>query len=131
MRKRSLIRKVATLARDFHKKGFNHQDFYLGHLFIRPGDNRIFIVDLQRMHCRKSTGRRDMIKDLAQITYSAKNLNILSRTDFMRFAHVYFGKDKLNSDNRRLIQKIMAKVRKIAHHDAKLQLRKRHQKNYM
>ena len=128
MRKRNLIKKIAVLARDFHKKGFNHQDFYLGHLFIRPADNTIFIVDLQRMHCSKSTGRRYIIKDLAQIAYSAESVNIFSRTDFIRFAHVYFERDKLNGQHKRLIRKIMAKVRRIARHDAKLQMRKGLQK---
>jgi hypothetical protein len=123
-RKRNLIRKLAILARDFHQEGFNHQDFYFGHLFIRPADNRIFIVDLQRMHCSKSIGRGDMIKDLAQITYSAMSLGIFSRTDFMRFAHVYFEMDKLNGHHKKLIRKILAKARRIARHDAKLQMRK-------
>ncbi len=122
--KRSLINKLATLARDFHNKGLNHQDFYLGHLLIRQADEKIFIVDLQRIHRSRTISTRDRIKDLAQLCYSAGRLGILSRTDFIRFAHSYFGKDNLNGYEKGLIKKIIAKAKRIARHDAKL-LRRR------
>jgi heptose I phosphotransferase len=127
--KRFLIRKIAALARDFHDKGLNHQDFYLGHLFIKPSDQTIFIVDLQRVHRRESIRSHDLIKDLAQIAYSAQSLNIFPGTDFMRFACVYFKRSKLNRDDKKLIRKIIAKEKRISRHDAKLQGRKKEGKN--
>jgi predicted Ser/Thr protein kinase len=54
-KKRELIKRVAILARDFHRNGLNHQDFYLGHLFIRQGDGEIFIIDIQRVHQRQKS----------------------------------------------------------------------------
>lgn len=122
--KRALIKKLAALARDLHNNGLNHQDFYLGHLFIRSEDDTIFIVDLQRMHRRELILRHDMIKDIAQIAYSAAGLGIFDRTDFMRFAHSYFGRNKLTKYDKKLFKKIMAKVKRIARHDARLQRRK-------
>lgn len=123
--KRILIKRLAALARDFHSKGLNHQDFYLGHLFIRSKDNTIFIIDLQRVHRGKIIRMRDRIKDLAQIAYSAKSSSIFTRTDFIRFACSYFERNKLNRDDKRLVKKINVKAEKISRHDAKLQLRKK------
>lgn len=122
--KRELIKKIATLARDLHTKGLNHQDFYLGHLFIRPRDSKIFIIDIQRMHYKKSIRSHDMIKDLAQLGYSAQRLGIFTKTDSVRFAHSYLDKDKLTSDDKRVIDEIIKKVKKIAKHDAKIQRKK-------
>lgn len=124
-KKRLLIRKIAALARDFHDKGFNHQDFYLGHLFIRPPDETIFIIDLQRAHRRKGIRSHDVIKDLAQIAYSAQSLNIFPRADFMRFACSYFKRNRLNREDKKLIRKIISKAKRISRHDAKLQERKK------
>lgn len=124
MRKREIIRGISLLAKKFHAKGFNHQDFYLGHLFIRPSDGEIFILDLQRMHFNKSISRHDMIKDLAQICYSAQSMNIFTRTDLMRFIHSYLEKDKLADYDKKLIRKILTKVKAIARHDANIKKRR-------
>ncbi|HJX01832.1 MAG TPA: lipopolysaccharide kinase InaA family protein [Candidatus Humimicrobiaceae bacterium] len=120
--KRELIKRIATLARDLHTKGLNHQDFYLGHLFIRH--NKIFIIDIQRMHYKKSIRGHDVIKDLAQLAYSAKRSGIFTKTDFMRFAHSYLDRDKLTNEDKRMGDKIMKKLKKIARHDAKIQRKK-------
>lgn len=127
-RKRKIIRNVALLAKKIHEKGFNHQDFYLGHLFIRPSDDALFILDLQRMHLNTSISRHDRVKDLAQIGYSARSLNIFTRTDFMRFALFYFETDTLGIVEKKTVRKIISKVERIARHDAKLQTRKKDSK---
>lgn len=126
IRKRELITSLAMLARDFHGKGLNHQDFYLGHLFMRPADGRIFIIDVQRMHRRSALRRRDRVKDLAQLYYSARCARVFTKADVVRFAHRYLGKDKLTASDRALIKDVMAKALRIARHDANLQ-RRRHQ----
>lgn len=125
IRKREIIKSLAMLANDLHGNGLNHQDFYLGHLFIRPDDGDLFIIDVQRMHRRKSIRRRDRIKDLAQLCYSAHCSKVFTNADFMRFVHCYLGRDKLTASDRTLIKDIMSKVKRIARHDAKLQRRKR------
>ncbi|MGH7833604.1 MAG: glycosyltransferase, partial [Candidatus Binatia bacterium] len=47
--KRTLIRKIAGFTRQLHWAGFNHRDFYLNHLFVRPADEDLKIIDLQRV----------------------------------------------------------------------------------
>lgn len=123
--KRALIKRLAELARTFHGTGLNHQDFYLGHIFFRPKDNTLFLIDLQRMHQRNLTRRHDLIKDLAQLAYSARRSGIFTHTDFMRFALFYFDRDTLSKDDKKTIRKIISKVEKIARHDANLQMRKK------
>jgi hypothetical protein len=123
-KKREFIRKLGAFTREFHGKRLNHQDFYLGHLFYRPAENRIFIVDVQRMHHNKSIRMHDMIKDLAQLSYSAQESGIFTKTDFMRFIHVYLDRNSLTHNDKKTIKKIIAKVRKIARHDSKLKKRK-------
>jgi heptose I phosphotransferase len=123
--KRAYIKKLAVLARDLHNNGLNHQDFYLGHVLIRQGEDKFFIIDVQRMHKNRTISLHDKIKDLAQLAYSAAGLGVFTKTDLLRFFHVYTGSDKLTPDNKKLARSIMLKTRKISKHDAKLQLRKK------
>lgn len=123
--KRAYIKKLAVLARDLHINGLNHQDFYLGHILVRQKEDKFFIIDVQRMHKHRTISLHDRIKDLAQLTYSAKGLGIFTKTDLLRFFHVYIGSDKLTPDNKKLAKSIMVKAKKISIHDANLQLRKK------
>lgn len=123
--KRSLIRKIAAFVRDFHGKGLNHQDLYLGHLFYRQSDKSIFMTDIQRVHQRSSIRTLDRIKDLAQLCYSAISTNVLTRTDLMRFAYEYFQAKKLGKDEKRLIRSILWKMGQIARHDRKIRAERR------
>jgi heptose I phosphotransferase len=119
-KKRGLIKRLALLAKDFHNKGFNHQDFYLGHFFITPETGELFLVDLQRVHKRKAIRKTDRIKDLAQLTFSAQNTENFTWTDLVRFAHTYLGKEKFDDSDKRMIRRIFKKSEKIARHTEKL-----------
>lgn len=123
--KRAYIKKLAVLTRDLHNNGLNHQDFYLGHILLRQEENKFFIIDVQRMHKNTTISLHDKVKDLAQLTYSATGLGVFTKTDLMRFFHVYTGCDKLTPDDKKLAKHIMLKTKKISRHDAKIQLRKR------
>ena len=123
--KRDLIRRLALFAGEFHKKGLNHQDFYLGHLLLRPADGVISIIDLQRVHRRDRVSRHNRVKDLGQLCYSAGKTGVLTRTDLMRFIRSYLGRDKITGEDKKLIRRVLAKTAKIARHDAKLILRRK------
>lgn len=118
--KRDLIRRIAVLAKEFHGKGLNHQDFYLGHLFLRPRDGALSIIDLQRVHRREKLSTTDRVKDLGQLCYSAKRTSVLTRTDLMRFIRTYLGRDRITGHDKKLIRRILSKCSRIARHDAKL-----------
>ncbi|MBI5632854.1 MAG: hypothetical protein HZA15_05185 [Nitrospirae bacterium] len=126
--KRAYIEKLAVLSRDLHNNGLNHQDFYLGHILVRQEDDKLFIIDVQRMHKNRAISPHDRIKDLAQLTYSAGGLGIFTKTDLLRFFHAYAGSVTLTLGFKKLAKSILLKVKKIARHDANLQRRKkRHQ----
>ncbi len=122
--KRAYIKKLALLARKLHNNGLNHQDFYLGHILVRQKDNKLFIIDVQRMHKNRTISLHDRIKDLAQLTYSATGLGIFTKTDLLRFFHLYTGSGTLTPDNKKLARSILLKAKKISKHDANLQRRK-------
>jgi len=118
-----LLVKLAGLAKDFHDKGFNHQDFYLVHFFLRLETDEIFIMDLQRVHRRQAPSTRWVVKDLGQFVFSALQTGKYTRDDLLVFWHEYFGRDKLTGGEKKMLDSIMSKAARIARHDEKLQKR--------
>ncbi len=121
---RRLIAKMARLARRLHGAGMNHQDFYLNHFFL-DGGGRLYLLDLQRVQRRRKVPRHSVIKDLAQLHYSADHYAVGSRTDRMRFFLTYLDVTALGAEEKRLARLIVKKVRRIARHDVKLLARRR------
>lgn len=106
-----LIRGVASVARRLHAAGYNHRDLYCGHFFIKedsPGQFDVKLIDLQRVQQRRWFRRRWIVKDLAQLAWSAVREHI-SRTHRMAFLHHYLGVDKLRPRDKRLVRSVLAK----------------------
>ncbi|HEX5138830.1 MAG TPA: lipopolysaccharide kinase InaA family protein [Planctomycetota bacterium] len=96
---------VADLARRLHACGLVHRDLYLCHLFARPGDYDLTLIDLARL--RRSTSRRRRVKDLAALLSSATGL--VSRTCLWRGLLRYGG-------DRKLARRVVRKAARIARH---------------
>jgi len=112
---RTLIDEVAMVAQRFHALGYNHRDFYCCHFFIResrPGVFEVNLIDLQRVEHRRHLRRRWLVKDLAQLSYSAPGEQI-SRTDQMAFIKRYLGVTKLRPSDKRFIRAVLAKRRRM------------------
>ncbi|MBI1904083.1 MAG: hypothetical protein HYS13_23525 [Planctomycetia bacterium] len=108
-----LIREVADVAAKLHKLGYNHRDLYCCHFFIleeEPGQFKVNLIDLQRIEHRKHFRSRWLVKDLAQLSYSAPR-NRISCTHRMRFIKHYLGVRKLRPEDKRFIRRILAKQR--------------------
>jgi len=106
-----LIRQVARLARKFHAAGYNHRDLYCCHFFVKepsPGRFQIRLIDLQRVQHRRRFRRRWLVKDLAQLAYSAPRERIRC-THKMAFMRHYFGVRKLLPHHKRLVREVLAK----------------------
>ena len=106
-----LIRQVADVARRFHAAGFNHRDLYCCHFFIREperGRFEIRMIDLQRVQHRRRFRRRWLVKDLAQLAWSApwEQIPCTHRVAFMRH---YLGVRRLSVRDKRLIRQVWAK----------------------
>lgn len=88
--KQSLIREVARIARTLHAHGINHRDFYLCH-FLRGDDTSLYLIDLHRAQIRHRTPLRWIIKDLAGLYFSSKDIGLTYR-DILRFMREYRNK---------------------------------------
>ncbi|MBI5191814.1 MAG: hypothetical protein HZA08_00035 [Nitrospirae bacterium] len=123
--KRALIKEVAEIARTMHGAGFNHRDFYCCHIFIKPEDGKRQwrVLDLQRVDRRRWFRKRWIIKDLAALNYSAP-VNIISKTDRLRFLINYFGSKEDVRHQMSLISDVVRKTDRIREHDVKLKKRK-------
>lgn len=106
-----LIRQVASISSRFHRAGYNHRDLYCCHFFVKeisPGRFDVKLIDLQRVQHRRRFRRRWLVKDLAQLAYSAPRDQI-SCTQKMAFIKHYLGVRKLRPADRRLIREVLAK----------------------
>jgi heptose I phosphotransferase len=115
--RREVLTDVADLARRMHHAGLHHQDFYLGHL-LRPDDDSgpIHLIDLGRVQTHRPwTARRWIVKDLAQLNYSAKTA---TATERLRFLRTYLGRP-LSTADRSLVTRILRKTERIARHSRK------------
>lgn len=106
-----LIRDVATVAAKFHACGYNHRDLYCCHFFIReasPGKFEVRLIDLQRVERRRYFRHRWIVKDLAQLAYSAPRERISCRQQ-LAFMKRYLGVQKLRDADKKLIRQVLAK----------------------
>lgn len=119
--RRQMIAQVATVARGMHASRLHHQDFYLGHLMQpeQPSERQpepLYVIDLGRVRRHRSLfARRWIVKDLAQLNYSAKTAR---RTERLRFLKEYLGRPLVRSDLP-LVRGILSKSARIAKHTAK------------
>ncbi|MGE0607921.1 MAG: lipopolysaccharide kinase InaA family protein [Pirellulales bacterium] len=108
-----LLRDVAAVAARFHQLGYNHRDLYCCHFFIKepqPGEFKVNLIDLQRVEHRPRFRWRWLVKDLAQLSYSAPRDRI-SCTQKMAFIKRYLGVKKLRPRDKKLIRRVLAKQR--------------------
>ena len=118
-RKLALIKQAAILAGRMHAAGFAHQDFYLVHMFVRPEENdKIYLIDLQRLIMQKKLSRRWRVKDLGQLLFSARpEATAMDVKRFWKYYCDFAGKALYR--NKSLIGSIVSKADKITARDAR------------
>lgn len=88
----ALIKEVARMTRIFHENGLNHRDCYICHYLWDTTSSmdapRIYLIDLHRAQLRAKTPLRWVIKDLAGLYFSSKDIGLTSR-DLLRFIREY------------------------------------------
>jgi len=99
--KKSIITKVAEIARILHENGMNHRDFYICHFLldlssgIDRGDKKnpvLHLIDLHRVQFRRKTPLRWKVKDIAALYFSSMDIGLTNR-DLLRFIRVYRNTD--------------------------------------
>jgi len=119
----TLLPSLVEIAARFHALGFSHQDFYLCHLFW--DGKRIFIIDLQRVRRSRKIKPYWVIKDLAELFYSARRVLGPQSSAFEEaFLKAYLRYHPWLSEEKCLI-KLKKKIAKIAAHDAKLKAKRK------
>lgn len=120
--RRSLVKRIARMTRTMHDAGLHHQDYYLGHLLLPNGaaagdvpPDRVYVIDLGRVRKQQPLAKRWIVKDLAQLNYSARDVR---PTDRIRFLREYLGR-KIVTTDRGLIASIESKTAAIARHSQK------------
>lgn len=91
-----LLKEVARISRILHTHGMNHRDFYLCHFLlsldeVERGFLKLFLIDLHRAQIRHRTPKRWIIKDLAGLYFSSRDIGLKER-DIWRFIKWYRGK---------------------------------------
>src|SRR3990167_73207 len=94
--KQQLITEVARIARTLHESGMNHRDFYICHFLLDRQKTQqdkplLYLIDLHRAQMRRDTPIRWMIKDLAGLYFSSKDIGLTKR-DLLRFMQKYRNK---------------------------------------
>lgn len=117
--KRDLLRLFAETVRGMHRAGVNHRDCYLCHFLWQRKTGRLFIIDLHRSQIRDKVPERWLIKDLASLYFSARELPV-PRTYFFRFLKIYLPGEDLRRVLDKLTPVIRARVKKMAHHHKNL-----------
>jgi len=108
---RRLIGMLAALVARLHRAGYNHRDLYCCHFFLRepaPGQFELRLIDLQRVQHRRWFRWRWLVKDLAQLGWSATREGI-SYTQQMAFLRAYLGVKRLRPCDKRLIRAVLGK----------------------
>jgi UDP-glucose:(heptosyl)LPS alpha-1,3-glucosyltransferase len=86
--KRQLIEEVARIAQVLHVHGMNHRDFYICHFLLDVNQMKLSLIDLHRAQIRRCTPKRWIIKDLAGLYFSSKDIGLTKR-DIYRFMKRY------------------------------------------
>jgi heptose I phosphotransferase len=95
--KRTLIQRIADIARRVHGAGMNHRDFYLCHFLVCDRDWKTWnsaqavdltLIDLHRVQMRACVPERWLVKDLGGLLFSALDAG-LTRRDLLRFIAAY------------------------------------------
>lgn len=95
--KRGLIRELARLSRELHRRKVFHKDLYFCHFYIAeahtrtvPNEwvNRVVMIDLHRLAKHTVTAPWWQVKDLAQLLYSSDVPGVTAR-DRVRFWKLY------------------------------------------
>ncbi len=94
--KKNLIKEIALIARVLHTHGMNHRDFYICHFLLDVSNLinsniKLYLIDLHRAQLRKYTPQRWVIKDLAGLYFSSKEVGLTKR-DILRFIIEYHNK---------------------------------------
>jgi tRNA A-37 threonylcarbamoyl transferase component Bud32 len=109
-KKAELIKEVALAVKHMHAHGFEHHDLFLRNMMVSGQDMaKLYIMDAPRAYIWPAfIMRQRRAFDLA--TLDAAATQVFSRSQRMRFMHIYLGRKRLTKDDKRLIRRVMQRA---------------------
>ena len=107
--KANLFKKLASLMQVMHKNGFQHNCFYLKHIFARPlqgGDVELRVIDLEKVK-KPLVKNRARFRDLYTLFRHSDRWGV---KDKIRFYKQYQQEEKLSKKSKKLWLKIADKI---------------------
>jgi len=113
----TVVRGLALFVSAFHQTGLCHRDLYLCHIFaeldpVGAVAPCFTLIDLARAHRPRWRRLRWIIKDLAQLDFSARQVGA-TRTDRLRFLITYLGLEPSSPRVRFYARRIVRKSERI------------------
>ena len=109
-KKAELIKEVALAVKHMHAHGFEHHDLFLRNMMVSGQDmSRLYIMDAPRAYIWPAFIMRNRRAfDLA--TLDAAAAQVFSRSQRMRFMHIYLGHKRLTADDKQLVRHVMRRA---------------------
>jgi tRNA A-37 threonylcarbamoyl transferase component Bud32 len=106
-KKAELIHEVAMAVRRMHDHGFEHHDLFFRNMMVSGQDmSKLYMMDAPRAYvwpaCMMQKRRA---VDLA--TLDAAATEVFTRSQRMRFMHIYLGHDQLTDKDKQLIRQVL------------------------
>lgn len=109
-KKAELIHEVATAVRRMHEHGFEHHDLFLRNMMVSGQDmSKLYMMDAPRGYCwPQIIMRKRRIVDLA--TLDAAATVVFTRSQRLRFMHIYLGCDRLTDSDKQLVRQVLKRT---------------------
>ncbi len=112
-----LARRLGRFVAAFHSTGLCHRDLYLCHIFLQLDPHngaapRFGLIDLARVHRPWMRRMRWLLKDLAQLDSSARQIGA-TRTDRLRTLLAYLGLQRRSRRTRWYVRRIQSRSDRI------------------
>jgi len=110
-KKAELIHEVARSVRRMHDHGFEHHDLFLRNMMISGQDmSKLYLMDAPRAYTWPAfIMRKRRAVDLA--TLDAAATQVFTRSQRMRFMHIYLEHDRLTDQDKQLIRQVLERAR--------------------
>ena len=102
-----LIQEVAQTVRQMHDHGFEHHDLFLRNMMVSEQKmSKLYVMDAPRGYFwPQLIMRKRRAFDLA--TLDAAATQSFTRSQRMRFMHLYLGRDRLTEQDKQLVRKVL------------------------
>jgi len=110
-KKAELIAEVASAVKRMHEHGFEHHDLFLRNMMVSGQDmSKLYMMDAPRAYTWPAfIIRKRRAFDLATLDSAATQA--FTRSQRMRFMHIYLGHKRLTDDDKRLVREVLRQAK--------------------